>query len=411
MKLLFITCSVPHPPLSGSALIASHHIRYLAVRHSVDLLSFRERASSSELGDLPRWCNHIELVDRPPRWRVLMEMVSRLTRDPVPYISRVRSAEMSRVVNRRLASSEYDAVLFQLVQTAQFRPDWYQGATVWCFEAPVSLKMQRELAVRPWYLRIWARHSIGRLRRYEAQQAAQFDRITCLNEAEYPEYKAIVGPTRVESVPYGVDVDAFCPSPEVPRSEGMIVITGNMFHRPNVDAVEYFCKEVFPLVCKRMPSATLWIVGAKPVRAVTKWSRDPRIRVTGFVPDVRAYLRRAKVSVCPLRASVGTLTKVLESLACGTPIVSTPAGNCGIGATSGRHLYVANDPCSFADRVLSLLAGERWSEFSQNGRSFVVENFSWEKSGARLEQILEDLVATRRKEPKIPPCEEFHQLC
>ncbi len=403
MRLLFITCSLPHPPLTGSALMASHHIRYLAVRHTVDLISFRDRANPSELGNLPLWCNNIELVNRPPRWRMLMEIFSRITRDPIPYISLVRSAEMSRAVSRRLASTEYDAVLFQLVQTAQFRPIWYQGPTVWCFEAPIALKMERELCVRPWYLRTFARLTIGRLKRYEARQALKFDRITCLNEEEYPDYQTTVGPTRVESVPYGVDVNSFCPSLEIPRREGMIVITGNMFHRPNVDAVEYFCKEIFPLVCKQMRSATLWIVGAKPVRSVTKWNKDPRITVTGFVPDVRTYLRQAMVSVCPIRARVGTLTKMLEALACGTPVVSTSAGNCGIGAICGEHLYVADDPSTFADRVVSLLAGERWSQFSQNGRSFVVENFAWEKSGAKLEQILEDLAATRSQDAKITP--------
>jgi len=410
MRLLFITCSLPHPPLTGSALMASHHIRYLAVRHTVDLISFRNRANPSELGDLPRWCNDIELVDRPPRWRVLINMISGITLGLHTDVSRSRSTEMTEVVNRRLANAAYDVVLFQHVQMAQFRPSWYQGPTVWSFEAPIVLKMQRELPVYPWYLRIFARHTIGRLKRYEARQALHFDRITYLNEEEYPDYKITIGRIRVDSVLYGVDVDAFCPSPEIPRREGMIVITGNMFHRPNVDGVEYFCKEIFPLVCKQMPSATLWIVGAKPVRSVTKWNRDPRIRVTGFVPDVRAYLREAMVSVCPIRARVGTLTKMLEALACGTPVVSTSAGNCGIGAICGEHLYIADDPSAFADKVVALLTGKRWSELSQNGRSFVVENFAWEKSGAKLEQILEDLAATSGKEERIPPIKESYQL-
>jgi glycosyltransferase involved in cell wall biosynthesis len=168
-----------------------------------------------------------------------------------------------------------------------------------------------------------------------------------------------------------------------------------MFHKPNVDAVEYFCRKVFPLVCKQVPTATLWLVGARPVGSVRKWAMNSQIRVTGFVPDVRTYLRQAVVSVCPIRLRIGTQTKILEALACGTPVVTSSAGNHGIRAVSGEHLYVADHPVEFADKVVALLKGDRWNELSQNGRRFVVENFTWERSAAKLEQILERLVGTR----------------
>lgn len=404
MKLLFVTCYLPYPPNTGSALITSHHIQHLAARHRVDLISFKPRKGLAELGELPRWCNTIELIARTPRWRVALEMIKGLVIGPSPEISYWKSGVMARAVDRRLATENYDVVLFQLVTSAQFRPSWYQGPTIWSFEAPIAMKMQRELPVQPWHTRLWNREIIRRLSRYEKEQAPHFDCITCLNEEEYPDYRSASGAPRVRGVPYGVDVDFFCPSDDIARREGMIVITGNMFWGPNVDAVNYFCSDIFPLICKQEPSAVLWIVGAGPVRSVRKWS-NPRIRVTGFVPDLRAYLRQATVSVCPMRARVGTLTKVLEALACGTPVVSTSAGNCGIGAISGKHLHVEDEPVQFADKVVSLLRRDRWSELSQNGREFVVEGFTWERSGAKLEQILRELLATRR------PDMNFEESC
>jgi glycosyltransferase involved in cell wall biosynthesis len=396
MKLLFVTCQLPYPPNTGSTLLTSHHIEYLGARHRVDLISFKPRKHLTGLGEFSRWCNTIELIVRPPRWRVALDMIKGLALDPIPEISCWKSGVMARAVDRRLATENYDAVLFQLA-SAQFRPSWYQGPTIWSFEAPIAMKMQRELPVQPWHTRLWNREIIRRLNRYERDQAPHFDCITCLNEEEYPNYRSALSGPRVRGVPYGVDVNFFCPSGDIPRREGMIVLTGNMFHRPTVDAVNYFCREIFPLVCKQEPSAILWIVGARPVRSVRKWNNS-RIRVTGFVPDVRLYLRQAMVSVCPLRARVGTLTKVLEALACGTPVVSTRAGNCGIGGISGKHLHVADEPAQFADKVVSLLRQERWSELSKNGREFVVEGFTWEKSGAKLEQILRDVLAGRRND-------------
>jgi phosphatidylinositol alpha-1,6-mannosyltransferase len=93
---------------------------------------------------------------------------------------------------------------------------------------------------------------------------------------------------------------------------------------------------------------------------------------------------------------IGSQTKVLEAMACGTPVVSTLAGNYGIGAQDGEHMYVTDDREVFAARVVSLLRGERWKELSVKGRQFVVENYTWDASARRLEKMIEILSAARR---------------
>ena len=98
------------------------------------------------------------------------------------------------------------------------------------------------------------------------------------------------------------------------------------------------------------------------------------------------------MSVCPVRLRIGAQTKILEALACGTPVVTTSAGNYGIGAVPGQHLHVADDPEEFADRVVSLLSAEKWNELSHGGQGFVRDNFSWENSTAKLEQIMKRLM-------------------
>src|SRR5438034_898194 len=85
-------------------------------------------------------------------------------------------------------------------------------------------------------------------------------------------------------------------------------------------------------------------------------------------------------------------TKVLEALACGTPVVTTSAGNNGIRGVSGEHLYVADDPASFAANVVSLLRGEQWSKLAEQGRQLVLDNFTWEMSARRLEQICTEVL-------------------
>jgi hypothetical protein len=299
---------------------------------------------------------------------------------------------MRTIVNRYLFDGGYDAVLFQTSMMAEFRPAWFKGPAIWNLEDPLALKEQRMLPYLPWYAKLVSWGRIARGMGYEKRQIPRFDCVTFVNEQDCRDYKAFLKNARLDWVPSGIDTSAFSPQEDIPRRDGMIVMTGNMFHKPNVEAVEYFCRKIFPLICKRVHNATLWLVGAKPVTSVRNWGKNPQIRVTGFVPDVRTYLGQAVVSVCPVRLRIGTQTKVLEALACGTPVVTSPAGNHGIGGVSGRHLYVADDPLEFAENVIALLQRHRWDELSKNGRRFVVENFTWGRSAVKLEQILEGLV-------------------
>lgn len=368
-----------------------NHIRVLSNRHEVDLISYKDRRDSNDLGELPRWCNKIELVQRPPRWRVLLYILTRIFIDPLPEISRLRSHRMRRIVAERLSDRHYDAVLFQTLLAAQFRPDGYSGAAIWCLEDPPALKTKKMLPMCPWYSRPLHRRLIVRLRRYDLRHAKRFSCITFVNSEDAAEYRNAVPGACTDFVPHGITEDGASRA-VVNRRKGMIVLTGNMYHIPNVDAVEFFCRDIFPLICEREPSANLWLVGARPVAKVRKWGNDPRIKVTGFVLDVRPYLREAMVSVCPVRLPIGTQTKILEALTCGTPVVTSSAGNHGIGAIPGKHLYVTDDPRDFANYVVSLLSASHWSELSENGRRFVHEKFSWESSVTHLEQIMERLV-------------------
>jgi glycosyltransferase involved in cell wall biosynthesis len=316
--------------------------------------------------------------------------------DPVPLrVAALRSTEMRTILDRALASENYDAVLFQTAMMAPFRPDWFKGPAIWNLEDPLVLKEQRMLPFCPWYARPLSWGKIARGRTYEKNQIPRFDCVTFVNKQDCSDYGDLVKGARLDWVPSGIDTSAFCPDRNISRRDGMIIMTGNMFHPPNVDAVEYFCRKVFPLICRRVRNATLWLVGDKPVTAVRKWGKNSQIRVTGFVPDTRTYLRHAVVSVCPVRLRIGTQTKILEALACGTPVVTSTAGNHGIGGVSGEHLYVADDPHEFAEDVIALLNRQRWDEFSENGRRFVIDNFTWGRSVVKLEQILERLIDAR----------------
>lgn len=394
MRILYVAAGFPFPPRRGYLNVAYHHIRWLAQRHEVHLVAFATAESDLDgATDLRQACNQIRVVKLVPWLPLLTVMARAATREPM-QVSYFRSPEMAALVDERLRNERYDAVIFQMTRMAQYRPGWYKGLTVLDMVDPLALSYERSLRWRPWFLRALVREEVTRLIRYERQHARTFDRVLLIARADIEEYARMLPDARFEWVPYGVELDQSLSPSRSQRRSGTIILSGNMYYEPNIQGVDYFCRHVLPIVHKRAPEARLQIVGARPSRSVRKWAAHPAVEVTGHVPDIQHYLRQSMVSVCPVQLQVGIQTKVLEALASGTPVVTTSAGNNGVGGQPGKHLFVANDPAEFADRVLQLLGGDQWDVLSENGRTYVAKHFNWDNSSARLESILQDCLSS-----------------
>lgn len=372
------------------------HIEQLAGRHSIDLIAFGDASGQGAgIDPIKALCNSVEIIPLP-KLKILINLIGGIFSSEPMQVCLYQSKSMSEAVENRLHHNTYDVVIVQLTRMAQFLPQWYQGRTMLNMVDPLILNYVRSLNWRPWYVHIALRQEIARLRRYETQHTPRFDRVSLISQADIIDYQALFENVSFAQVSYGIDTDYFQPDATVNRVPGMIVITGNMGYAPNVDAVKYFCRDVFPSILAKEPKAHLWLVGVRPTSEIERLGCSKNITVTGYVNDVRHYLRRAMVSVCPIRLNVGIQTKVLEALATGTPVVTTTAGNRGVGGKSGTDLYVADTPLEIADRVLSVLRGENWNEFSENGRQFVQDHFQWKKSAMQLECVLNTLVNRTR---------------
>jgi glycosyltransferase involved in cell wall biosynthesis len=154
-----------------------------------------------------------------------------------------------------------------------------------------------------------------------------------------------------------------------------------------------FCRDVFPRIRERRPSAKLLIVGADPVPSIRQLSELPGVTVTGSVPDVRPYLRRSAAMIAPLTIARGTQNKILEAMACAVPVVTSSAAAGGVDAIPGKHLLVADAPDDLAAATLVLMNdSNRRHELAQNGRARMLSHHSWEKSMRRLDGIIERCV-------------------
>jgi glycosyltransferase involved in cell wall biosynthesis len=175
-----------------------------------------------------------------------------------------------------------------------------------------------------------------------------------------------------------------------PRKPDSLVFVGGFRFDPNVDAMQYFCREVMPLIWRKVPAATLRIIGDSPPSAVRDLACD-RIEVTGRVPDVLPYLRSSCVSVAPLRYGGGMKGKIGEAMAAGLPVVTTTSGIEGFGLTPGENVLVADTPESFSSAVVSLLRDPvAYEAVRRAGWKFIADRFSPEAIERQLLGFLGD---------------------
>jgi glycosyltransferase involved in cell wall biosynthesis len=156
----------------------------------------------------------------------------------------------------------------------------------------------------------------------------------------------------------------------------------------NVDGIRWFCKEVLPIVRACRPDVVFQIVGGYPTKEVQQLAIPDHVDVTGFVEDVRPYLRAATAVVVPLQVGGGTRLKILEALAMGKVVVTTSIGTEGIKAIPGEEILVADHPGEFAKQIVRALNNPALrSQVGIAGRRLVEKRYSWEKIGECLEEV------------------------
>ena len=256
-------------------------------------------------------------------------------------------------------------------------------------------------------VRMAARLELRRTERFEGRVAPRFDRVLVTSDVDRAELLDLAAVAhrdrlagRLAVVPNGVDLDYFSPS-DRPRDPATLVITGKMSYHANATAVVRFVDAVMPAVWSSRPDARLVIVGKDPPRDVERLAdaadgRTPRggVVVTGTVDDIRPFLRTAALAVAPIQYGVGIQNKVLEALACGTPVVATPQAVAALSARAGDEVLVGRSPGELAAAIVALLEdADLRMRLGQAGRAYAERRHSWLSVADGLSDIYRDAVS------------------
>jgi sugar transferase (PEP-CTERM/EpsH1 system associated) len=389
MNILFVCHRFPCPPNRGGKIRPFHMIRHLSQEHRVVVATLAHSQEEVEQGrHLSHHCSEVlaEVVPSPMRW---MRAAGSLP-TAVPSSARYFwSGSLYRRIQDLQTRMNLDAVMVHCAFVAGYVKD---------VQAPFRLLDFGDLDSRKWsdYAKYrsfpWsAGYALEafKLGRLERELADEFDHCTVTARGELESYEEMGSSTPCSVIPNGVDVDYFQLSRNRGSQSPVIVFLGRMDYFPNVAGILDFVENVFPLVRRQIPQASLRIVGSDPSPEVRALSTLPQISVTGFVPDVRPVAEDAAVAIAPLKIARGTQNKVLECMAMGIPVVASPQAARGVQAVPGIDLLVGDTPQQFADHVVNIIRnpGLRAS-IAEAARRRVATAHRWDASMRLLDEVL-----------------------
>lgn len=382
MRILWVKTDFLHPTTRGGQIRTLEMLKALHRHHEIHYVCLDDGANPEGADRSCEYCSHAYPIPHsvPPRrslrfaGQLLEGLVSPLPVSVARYVSR----RMKKQIENLLGREKFDSLVCDFLFPAPNIPDISRAVLFQHnVESIIWRRHAEEARNRPQkaYFQLQAR----RMEAFEREICRRAGHVVAVSGVDRTAMRDLFGVERISSVATGVDIAYFMPPPAAEQKADLIFV-GSMDWLPNIDAIQYFAAEILPLIHKKCPECRVVVAGRRPTPALHELAqREPRISLTGTVPDVRPYLWGSTVSIVPLRIGGGTRLKIFEAIAAKLPVVSTSVGAEGLPLEDGTQIGIANTPELFAERCLELLAQpERRREMVDQAWQLVASRFSWE---------------------------------
>jgi glycosyltransferase involved in cell wall biosynthesis len=291
-------------------------------------------------------------------------------------------ASIQRKIKARLAELNVDHIYCQLIRTAEYVKNIHDIPKTIDYMDALSKGMFRRSEINTGLKKRLFRNEGKRLSEYENRIFDYFNHHTIISEQDQD---LINHPSKgsIEIIENGISQDFF-EFKTSKKKEYELLFTGNMNYPPNIECSEFIATEIAPL----LPNSSIKISGASPHHRILGLKKNPQIEVTGWVDDIRDSYASAKIFVAPLFIGTGLQNKLLEAMAMGLPVITTPLANNALNAEPNKQILIAENAEQFKQQINRLLEdAELYASISNAGMEYVRSKFSWEKSVAKLEKL------------------------
>jgi polysaccharide biosynthesis protein PslH len=396
-SVLFLSQSLAYPPHTGVQSRTFNVIKQLQIGFDVHVIAFSRRnhhpdvaSRTAARGGLVRHATSVfppvEISSEFSRIRELyVHAKSGISR--TPYTRFVYSSKEYRgYLRSALSDLKPDIVHLDSIDLSGYLDD-LPDVPIVCTHHDIESALLRRKAeqIRNPIVRRYVAWQGALVERLERRLAGRLSLNVVMSATDATVLRERANSAPIAIVPNGVDTAYFRPAEEEPAQPNNLLFLGPTFMFANRDAVGYFLEAIWARTQELSPDVRLELVGRNSEADREHFSKYPRVGLVGYVPDVRPYLQRALCSIVPIRVGGGTRIKILESWACGVPVVSTSIGCEGLAAVDGENILIRDDPRDFAQAIAMLSDDEHLRRrIGRAGRRTVEQRYSWDAIGATM---------------------------
>ncbi len=398
MKILVVSSFLPYPLFSGGHIRLYNIIKELAKNHTVTLVCEKRIYQTEEdVAAVKKYCEEVITIDRRKQWS--FPNVLRTGFSPFSFLLVGHTNdEMKRSITRLLNQKSFDVIHVETFYVMQNLPDTY--FPVLLVEHNIEHLVYKRYAKRAsLILRPLLYFDVIKLKYWEEVFWNKATKLVAVSEEE----KKIMGREDTEVVPNGVDLQKFKVQSskfKVKKQEKRVLFIGDFKWIQNRDAVTWLLKEIWPHFSRQRrdsrgkPKIMLWIVGKKIPDSIRKLTTDPHVVFDENAPDDTAEIfEKADVLLAPIRIGGGTSFKILEAMASGVPVITTPLGREGIDAKGKEEILLAKTTEEFVENIDNIFDNEKlYIKIAQNARKLIEEKYDWKIIVKKLEQAYQDAI-------------------
>lgn len=417
--ILFVMPRLPFPATSGRKNSLYHYCRILSEELGYRLVVAAFLESGDNPDKRPSFIDKLVVLQKPSS----MDKVGGILKDS--FILRKKPMQVSlfwtkkakEQVDNLIKTEKPDIIIADMIRTTEYIKD-ARVVRIADLDDRISLRYARQLdtdidGINPYgaYLGTMPKpvqkillcnpvklavmkNEIKLLNSYELEIGRKCDATVFVARRETETFNSELQEDKAFAIPIGVDTDYFESVMLEDNDEEYIGFLGAMNVAHNENAAMHFAKNILPLIVQKHPDAKFLVIGGGAQEGLLKLKSD-HVIFTGRVDDVREYLKKCKVFVCPMTFGSGIKTKNLEAMAMGLPLVTTSIGAENIDAKDGVDWYVADDDVTFADRVITLLEDDmRRVNMGKSGKHFVDGNFTWKEATCQFRKLISNLTET-----------------
>ena len=380
-RVLYLTHRLPFPPDKGDRIRNFHVLRELSKVARVTLVSLAdEEVHEQSIAILKSLCETVEIVSSSSSrrwWRASRSLLLGGSLSEGLFAE----PELDAVIHRLSTNEPWDASLISASSLAPYLhrhglPSHPRFVDLVDVDSQKWFDYADAASGPKHWLYTLEGHRVRRLEKWIAEWAAA---VTIVSSAECAVFDGFTHAGAGTVATNGVDLDYFLPQLDVEQVQACAFV-GAFDYYPNVDGATWFAHDIWPAIRERNAHAEFWIIGRKPTSAVLRLGALAGVKVIGTIPDVRPYVAKSAIAICPIRIARGLQNKVLEAMAMAKPTVAAPAAIQALLAVPGEHLLSPATEAEWISTVSELLVDPiRQRTLGLAAREFVESHHHWDR--------------------------------